>query len=359
MKYFWSFVIISLFLCSCKSGSDSAEGEKLGRISHSEKVDLVDTMHLKLSDFENQILSNGKVYASSRCRLRFKSSGVVSSINFNNGDYVREGDIIACLDSTLAVFSFNQARISLENAKNRLADVLIGFGFSADEGSGIPDDIMEIASVRSGYAEALNSYYRVGTELKNMSLTAPFSGKVAFMKGVLYEETPNDYFCTLIDDSKFDVKFNILETDLSFLRIGQDVEVSPFADPSIVCRGKVVNYSPSVNSKGQIEVCARISNPGRGIVDGMNVSVKLIEKVANQWVVPKGTVVSREDKDVLFVYMPETSTVRWVYVNVLKSNSTSLMVVPDAERDAELKDGDVVVISGNLNLAHQSYVKVR
>ena len=49
----------------------------------------------------------------------------------------------------------------------------------------------------------------------------------------------------------------------------------------------------------------------------------------------------------------------WVYVDVLASNSSSHIVRGNEQKNAELKEGDIIIISGNLNLANDSNVEVK
>ena len=53
----------------------------------------------------------------------------------------------------------------------------------------------------------------------------------------LYQQ-PKEKFCTLIDDTWFDVEFCILEAELQSVSIGQKVVVSPFVDETRSSRGR-------------------------------------------------------------------------------------------------------------------------
>lgn len=95
------------------------------------------------------------------------------------------------------------------------------------------------------------------------------------------------------------------------------------------------------------------------MMDGMNVRVLVEEIIKGQQVVPKSAVVMRDNQEVLFVYQPADSTARWVYVDILMSNSDNHVVQVNKNRNAELALGDFIITSGNLNLAHESKVIAR
>ena len=60
--------------------------------------------------------------------------------------------------------------------------------------------------------------------------------------------------------------------------------------------------------------------------------------------------------EVLFKYVDGRSI--WTYVNVIMSNSIQHVVVPDKEKGSELKEGDLIVISGNMNLGDNAPILI-
>ena len=60
--------------------------------------------------------------------------------------------------------------------------------------------------------------------------------------------------------------------------------------------------------------------------------------------------------EVLFRYSDGKAV--WTYVHTLLANSREYVVAPNIDRGAELAAGDLIIISGNLNLADNSEVTV-
>jgi membrane fusion protein, multidrug efflux system len=48
----------------------------------------------------------------------------------------------------------------------------------------------------------------------------------------------------------------------------------------------------------------------------------------------------------------------WTYVKILHQNSTHYSVIANPDRVASLQPGDTIIVSGNMNLAHGSLVKI-
>ena len=110
----------------------------------------------------------------------------------------------------------------------------------------------------------------------NTTLKAPFAGKIANLQSKVYEK-PNDPFCTLIDDRTFDVDFNLLESEVGFVAVGQTVKTASFNRPDHYYDGVVTQINPLVDDKGQINVRAKVNNTDGKLLEGMNVTV-LVER---------------------------------------------------------------------------------
>ena len=352
-------IILPLAVLAAACGQKkTVEEDTLTRLSQAVEGNYVDTMTLRLTDFTRQTISNGKLAAVRKSTLRFGTTGVIDRIGFMNGQTVREGELIASLDPENASIALAQAENALDKARIDMNDVLIGFGYGGDTTS-VPEGIMSIARTRSGYNDAEQTYRKALNDMRGTKITAPFSGKVASIMARVYENAPSEDFCTLIDDSSFEVTFPLLESEIPSVRTGMPVNISPFNNPGKTYTGKILSINPTVDEKGQIQITASVSNSDGNMMDGMNVKVTVEEIIPAQQVVPKSAVVMRDNEDVLFVYQAADSSARWVYVDILMSNSESHVVRVNQERNAVLELGDAVIISGNLNLAHESKVLIR
>lgn len=67
--------------------------------------------------------------------------------------------------------------------------------------------------------------------------------------------------------------------------------------------------------------------------------------------------VLRQNQEVLFKYV--NGSAFWTYVQTGLENSTSYSVTAHPDKGGVLQEGDTVIISNNLNLAHESEVKLK
>jgi len=188
-------------------------------------------------------------------------------------------------------------------------------------------------------------------------LVAPFSGVLANINKKLYDRIDaGTTFCTLIDDSEFEAEFRVVESEAGDILLNDEVQLIPFSSQKI-CRGRISEINPVIDENGMILVKAKVKNSG-GLIDGMNVKVIVEKNIPDQMVVPKSAILLRDNQEVLFRFTGN-GVAFWTYVQTLAENTTSFSVIANPDKGAQLSPGDTVIISGNLNLAHESRVEVK
>ena len=312
----------------------------------------VTAIPLVRSEFHHELISNGKIEARNQAKLYFESAGAIARIYVKNGESVRKGQKLAELEPFRLKNQLDIATDALEKAKLELQDVLIGQGYMLADSARVPADILKLAKVQSGYEQALASYELAEYEWKQSVLTAPFDGIVANLTAKAYNQaSTSEAFCTIIDNSLLEASFTILENELPLIRIGDRVEVQPFAVSGLKATGSISEINPLVDENGMVQVKALVGGSDK-LFEGMNVQVSIQRSLPNQLVVPKEAIVLRSGKQVLFTL--KDSKAMWVYVHTGLENATSYTLVDDGE----VKVGDSIITSGNINLAHESPVKL-
>lgn len=344
------FLCIALIACGSKKEKTPVEME-MHQQDMSETY--VDTMLLRTSTFNKQIVCNGRLRAKAKSELNFVTQGVTAEIYVREGMTVQKGALIASLDKRERLRELEKAEKELERAKVQLVDKLISLGYDATM-QGVPEDVMKRAEVTSGYFSAQYQLQSAKKALDECNLYAPFSGRIANLEARSYQT--NSKICTLIDDSQFEVEFRILEAELSGVRKGQNVKVSPFVSDSLTFEGVVTEINPQVDDKGLVKVMARLDNRNGELIDGMNVRIIIEEQVRNMFVVPKDAVVERDGYHVVFLYQGGHAV--WTYVDVLYSNINSFAITGCHRKETAIHEGDIIITSGNLNLADGTEVKI-
>ena len=344
-------VLICLYACGSRYGKKDSTGDA-GRLQYAPEVNEVEVITLQRQDFPLQLTSNGKIRAAARTSIQFAQQGAIASIHVKNGQMVAAGTVLATLDRPDLKMALDASEIAFQRAQLDLYDYLVGQGYPARDTSSVPDDILEKAKLLSGFSSARNHLQQARYEWNGTTLKAPHRGRVAHLTTGVGEMVGGNPFCTLLDDSSFEVEFPILESEYAFLQEGVSVEVTPYANDAMCYRGKISGINPSVDKNGQIQVRARIKGDSL-LLDGMNVKVQVERALPGQLVVPRSAVVIRDNLDVLFTYTDDGKA-HWKYVTIVASNGTSHAVKANSSRGATLEEGERVIISGNLNLADGS-----
>lgn len=342
-----------MMLCACK-GNDEKKDEETIEFQEETIVD-VDTVTLMTKTFQKQLLCNGNLSAAQRADLVCPNQGtMLETVLVKNGQHVAKGTVLAIADRREKYQALDRAKHDLEKAKVELQDKLIGLGYDGDPGS-VPADVLKRAEITSGFYSAEFQLQAATKALADCKLLAPFGGRIANLEAHAFQNGGN--FCTLIDDSSFEVEFKVLEAELSFLSKGQRVKVSPFINKDEVVEGRVVEINPTIDEKGLVKIKAQIKNSGVKLMDGMNVRVIVESAVPNMFVVPKEAVVERDGYHVVFMFDKKTRRAVWTYVDILYSNLTEHAITGCERKETEIHVGDVVITSGNQNLADDTQVR--
>ena len=337
--------IAVLFSCKPKKAENL---EEMARRSSRPEAVLVKTVKLELSTFYHELISNGKAWSSKKAVVPFKVNGIISEIYIQNGQKVKAGDLLAVIEDFEFKTQLTRAQQGLEKAEINFKDDLLS-NFMTTDSSGLSPAKIKISRIRSGLNDALTALTVAEYNFNNTRIYAPLSGVIANLEAKQWNPSQNyKSLCTIIFDEVMEVEFPVIESEYSFINKGMPVGIIPFINDSTLISGRITQINPQVDENGMVKVKAEFQNSGR-LIDGMNVKVVIRKPVPNRLVVPKEALVIRQGKDVIFVR--QDSLAIWKYVTVEFENSTSLSI-----KDG-LAPGDLVIISGNINLAHETIVR--
>lgn len=312
----------------------------------------VSVMTLKKQAFEHELVSNGKVEAKRYAALQFRTTTEpIAHIYVKNGERVKKGQKIAELDLFALRNKLKQAEYALEQSRLEMQDVLIGQGYAPDRMADIPEEMKRLAATKSGYGQNEAAYEMAKHELEQATLTAPFDGIVADLTDKEYNLPQTEQpFCRILSTANMEIGFTVLESELPLIKTGDRVEVVPYTAVVGTVTGRITEINPSVDENGMVKVKAQVNGQGK-LFDGMNARVSVKRLVPGQLVIPKTAVVLRSGKQVVFTL--QDGKAMWNYVQTGLENLTEYTVTGEG-----MKEGAAVITTGNVNLAHETPVKV-
>ena len=351
---YYRFILpLTLLLLACNGKEkQKKEDEQYARIEQQDEKTIVKAQVAREDRFNLELVSNGKAEANRKATLNFDVADVVKKVNVKNGDRIRKGDIIAEVDDEKAKQTLEDALLSLKKAVLDLKLSIINEGFKT------LDDTIKLTALRKeamylqcGYTSSLKAFEKAEKEYTLIKTRAPFDGIIADLEAKPYNQTSvYKSLCTLIDDSKMEVVFNVLETEIGNLHSGMEVEITPYANHKYTLTGKITEVNPRIDENGMVKVKAVTDNQQRILVDGMNVSILIKRQIDHKIIIPKSAVLPRQGKKVVFVY--QKGKAMWRYVTTGYENSTEVSV------EEGISPGDTVIYDNNLVLSHMNTVVI-
>ena len=142
-------VLTALLLVACHSGKENEDVQQNMEMHQQEDVEAyVDTMVLHQTQFNKQIVCNGKLAAKAKSELNFNIQGVIDDVMVKEGQRVDKGTLIATLDKSEKHRELEKAEHELERAKVELTDKLLGLGY--EDWEKVTADVMKRAGVMAG-----------------------------------------------------------------------------------------------------------------------------------------------------------------------------------------------------------------
>jgi len=340
-------VLILLICWSCTS--KSVKEEDVQRLRGEIPATEVATVLAKSSRFEYLVHAAGKVQSLVDVQIQSKVAGLISIIRTANGSFVTKGAVLAELNNERQKLTLEKARVQLQEKEVSYNDLIIGYPNNAD--SIKFKKAIENIRVTSGLAAVEISYKEARMEFENTYIKATVSGIVSDLD-VKQGSTmaAGQFFCSVHDSNNLMVISHVLEVDALKLHIGSSVGVKTLSETAEIIKGTVGEINPRVDERSNlVKVVAKLQK-NKDLLPGMSVQLTFIIPYNKNIIVPKEAVVIRSGKYVVFT--AENGLAKWNYVTVGRENGEEIEILEG------LKENQSVIITNNLQLAHDAPVKV-
>ena len=301
-------------------------------------------------NFEDSLNVLGTIKGAVEFKLSFEIPGVVSSINYREGERYEEGsllislrqdDILLRLKRTQA--DLNKAQTNVQIAEDKVREHEKLFNMGAIPKSTLDKVKLELDAAKYE-AEATRLEVKANEAmLEKSNLYAPSAGMI----GELHVEegetvTPNTLIGTHIMTEYVFAEFGVVERDVQKLALGQKARIFIDAYPDKTFEGVIENVAPMVTGTSRTAtVRVRVENPERFLLPGMFARIRiLLYSKKNTLVVPTDAIQGGEGEKFIFIVHADKSTVekRAVAIGYTRPDYSQV--------DAGVSEGEVVAISG-------------
>lgn len=293
------------------------------------------------------VRATGRAEARQRAELSLPVSERIAAVHVTEGDRVSAG-------ATLVELDRRPFAISLREAQARQATAESDFRLLLLSESDVGEERRALAENRSGLTQAREGVERAKLDLEGTRLVAPFDGWIADVRAQVGERTAaSGPLVTIVDLASVRVRAEVLESDLGRIRRGAEATVRFVALPGETFTGDVVAIAPEVDAdRGTGIVYVELSNPEARIKPGMYAELDLAGDVHGDRIsVPREAVLERDQR--LLVFLATNGRAEWRYVE------TGLESRGLVEITSGIAEGDTVLTSGHLTLAHGAPVQIR
>ncbi|GEM_PF-381723 len=263
-----------------------------------------------------------------------KISGEIRSIEAEEGDWVREGQILAVLDG-------EAQRVSLQEAETRVR----AFQLDLERIQGLHEKNLasdkQLQDARFSYEESEAQCQAVQLQLDYTRIAAPFSGRITerFVNKGQTVSVGTALF-SLADPNPLLARIHLPEKEAGRILPKQSVVVNPDADPSCAIPGEVLRVSPRVDPRtGTVKTTCQIAEQSSALRPGSFVRVKVRTDIhSGALVIPKRALVPEGGE--VYVFKAEQDTVVKIPVSTGYANGTVIEIT------SGLEAGDRVVAVG-------------
>jgi RND family efflux transporter MFP subunit len=301
-------------------------------------------------DIENAARFSGEISAGNDIALSFLSPGKVLSVNVNDGDYVREGQILAVIDSTDAKNTLNAAQAKLDQANDAYDRYLP----MHEDGNMSEVDWKKVEVSRD---EAVASFNIATNTLNNCALTATAPGYISG-RHINAGETaiPGVTVIRILSLDTLYADISIPINEIENVKAGMDAVVDISGKANI--NAKVFDVDVSADSLTRTyKARILIPNQGADILPGMLCTVYIIEsaKTGSGVISVPATALNLGADGSYFVYIVDEADSRanrrTVEINGFSGNN---ILVANG-----VSEGDLVVTEGTQKLDDGVLVNAR
>jgi membrane fusion protein (multidrug efflux system) len=279
----------------------------------------------------------GTANSNESVTITSRTSNIVTAIHFNDGQFVKTGQVLVELDREQVNADLAAATAAFEESRsqfNRSRELLSTQVLSKAQYEQIE------ATMKSNEARVAAAQARVS----DTYIRAPFSGGVGMRRvslGALI--SPGTVITTLDDTSSIKVDFSVPEAHVGRLRAGQNVLARTNAYPGRTFTGRVASIDSRVDPATRaVTVRAVVANSGAALKPGMFLTVQLAQDNRPAVAIPEEAVVPEQARQ--FVYVIEGGVARKREV-MLGRREPGFVEITDG-----LSEGDHVVIEGTIKL---------
>jgi len=329
-----------------------------------------------ISSFNNKI---SYIEAINEVSILPQVTGTIENILFEEGSIVKEGEVLFEIDPSKYQAAYDLAKAKLDSAKANLVKAERDYERQvklSDEkfASKATFDSSESAFLQAKAAveEAKANLDVAAIDLDNTKVIAPISGKIgkAFVKKGNYVVASSAALAKIVQINPIRISFSLTDKEMAKVQTMKD-DLKDLTAQIILPTGEVISekvvgtFSDNAinSSTATMSVYADVANEARRLIPGNYVQSAISNnKPVYSVVVPQSAL--NYDKDGAYIYIAKVDTAK-SQENDLHGVAEQRRIVlgekvigTDQAVISGLKEGELVVIQGNVKIQNNSQIKI-
>ena len=333
-----------IFYRISENKSKEDEGGK-GKGGGDKKPAKVTGIVLKPQVFSDNLSLSGSIDANEQIEVRSEVSGVVESINFDEGTLVSKGQMLFKINDIELRAQLSQAktRQTLASENERRARLLL-------QKEAISQEEYDIASADFRSAQAQTQL--IQAQIAKTTVRAPFSGKIglrSISKGTYV--TPTAIIAKLVNTNQVKITFSIPEKYATKMKVNSPLSFTVSGSKEIYT-AKIYAIEPEIEvATRTLKMRAIAQNSEGKLIPGTFANIALpLEKINDALLVPTEALIPIQNGKKVFIAI--NGKAKEVIVETGARTDKNVLVI------SGLKAGDTVLTNGVMTLKDDSAVKV-
>ncbi|MBY0542043.1 MAG: efflux RND transporter periplasmic adaptor subunit [Sphingobacteriaceae bacterium] len=291
--------------------------------------------------------ANGNFIPKQELNFLSENAGRVSAIYVDEGSRVSKGQILARIDAEIINTDRETAEANYQNALKDQARYQSSYATG-----GVTQQQLDQAKLATQNAKLrLQASQR---RVSDANIKSPINGIVnkKYIEVGSFVTAQGTQLFELVDVSKLKLKVNVNESQVANLKIGNQIDIKSSVFPTEKFTGKVTfiaaKADATLNFPIEIEVA---NNTNNSLKAGMyGTAIFNFPKQAPSIIIPRTSFVGSVSSNQVYVLENNTSKVRKVVAGRILGDNVEIL--------DGLKEGETVIISGQINLTEGTAVSI-
>jgi RND family efflux transporter MFP subunit len=306
----------------------------------------VEPVHRK--NLNSYLVLNGIVEPERKIEIYSRLSAYVKKIVREEGDYVKENEVLAQLDDTEIRISYKQAKIQLNQAKLSLEEAENNYLRSQELIKRLLISEQEFQATEAQFKQRQLDYQNRMENFNNLQLQLNWTEIRALSEGYITERlieagdrvNANTQVYTIEDFKPLLIRVFVPTSDAIKLATGMSAEVTTEVLKGAVFEGNVKLINPRIDVEtGTVKVTVEVLDNSLRLQPGMFVEVRItIGMKENVLIIPRKAILYKQNKTYVFVLNQDQVSQRDVLLGLLEEDLV--------EVTGGLREGEVIVVVG-------------